>query len=79
MQKAGVRPAFCIDDVCLLVPDMGLVVAVIAVTLDNYCVEGGIDFCHFLLSIDYIGCCDVVFKVFEASAAGDRHNPRFLV
>lgn len=58
---------------------MGLVVAVIAVALDNYCVEGGIDFCHFLLSIGYIGRCNVVFKVFEASAAGDRHNPRFLV
>ena len=54
MQKAGVRPAFCIDDVCLLVPDMGLVVAVIAVTLDNYCVEGGIDLCHFLLSLSLI-------------------------
>lgn len=37
---------------------MGLVVAVIAVALDNYCVEGGIDFCHFLLSIGYIGCCN---------------------
>lgn len=58
---------------------MGLVVAVIAVALDNYCVEGGIDFCHFLLSIGYIGCCNVIFEVFEASAAGDRHNPRFLI
>ena len=58
---------------------MGLVIAVIAVALYDYCVKCGIDFCHFFLSIGYICSSNIVLKMVETSAAGDRDNPRFLI
>lgn len=46
------------------VADVRLVVAVVAVALDDYCVERGVDLGHLPGGVGYIGCRDVVLKVF---------------
>ena len=58
---------------------VGLVLGVVAVTLNVYGIEKVIDAFHFFGSVCHVGRCDIILQVIQTTATGNRNNPRFLI